>query len=190
MEQTNYIDYRKIKKLKLSEGKILIRPVKKSDLPQTIIWLKNPEVNMFLASTFDDLDLKKELDWFTEMNKSLIDFIFAVEDKKNKKYIGNCGLHKVDWENKACEFGIVIGDKEYWGKKFGTDAINAMIKIAFKKLKLIKLKLFVYEYNERAIKAYKKCGFEIKEILKDDHLFNNRYWDTIVMEKPAQIINN
>jgi len=187
MEQTDHIDYRAIKKLKLSEGKILIRPLKKNDLSQTIIWLKDPEINKFLAATFEDLDLKKELDWLSEMNNSLIDFIFAVEDKKNKRYIGNCGLHKVDWGNKTCEFGVVIGDKEYWGKKFGTDIINGIAKIAFKKLKLIKIKLFVYEYNERAISAYKKCGFEVRDILKGDHLFENCCWDTIVMEKSAQI---
>jgi RimJ/RimL family protein N-acetyltransferase len=185
MEQADYIDYRAIKKLKLSEGKILIRPLKKDDLPQTIIWLKDPQINKFLAANFEDLDLKKEIDWLNEMNKSLKDFIFAVEDKKNKRYIGNCGLHKVDWENRSCEFGIVIGDKEYWGKTFGADTISGIIKIAFKKLKLLKIKLFVYEYNERAISAYKKCGFEVKEILKSDHLFESCYWDTIVMEKLA-----
>jgi RimJ/RimL family protein N-acetyltransferase len=183
MEQTDYIDYRAIKKIKLYEGKILIRPLKINDLAQTIIWLKDPEINKFLAATFEDLDLKKELDWFYEMNNSHIDFIFAVEDKKNKRYIGSCGLHKIDWANSTCEFGIVIGDKEYWGKNFGTDAINGIVKIAFEKLNLNKIKLFVYEYNKRAICAYKKCGFEIKDILKGDHLFENYLWDTFVMEK-------
>jgi RimJ/RimL family protein N-acetyltransferase len=183
MKHDDRIDYRALKKIRLAEGKILIRPLKKDDLPQTIIWLKDPEINKFLTSSFDDLDLKKEFDWLNEMNNSLIDFVFAAEDKINKRYIGNCALHKVDWEKRTCEFGIVIGDKEYWGKKFGTDIINGIIKIAFKKLKLIKIKLFVYEYNERAINAYKKCGFEVKEILKGDHLFGNHYWDTIVMEK-------
>jgi len=185
MEQTDYIDYRAIKKIKLSEGKILIRPLKKNDLTRTIVWLKDPQVNKFLAATFEDLDLKKELDWLSEMNNSLIDFIFAIEDKKNKRYIGNCGLHKVSWENKTCEFGIMIGEKEYWGKAFGTDTIKGIIKIAFRKLNLLKIKLFVYEYNERAINAYKKCGFEVKEILKDDHLYGDRHWDTFVMEKSA-----
>jgi len=183
MKLTDCIDYRVLKKIRMTEGKILIRPLKKNDLPQTLSWLKDPEINRFLTASFKDLDLKKELSWFCEMNSSLIDFIFAVEDKKNKRYIGNCGLHKIDWENRVCEFGIVIGDKEYWGKKFGADAINGITKIAFKKMHLLKIKLFVYEYNQRAIAVYKKCGFEVKEILKADHFFENCYWDTFVMEK-------
>ncbi|MHB1346374.1 MAG: GNAT family N-acetyltransferase [Candidatus Humimicrobiaceae bacterium] len=190
MEQAEYIDYKAIKKIKQSEGQILIRPLTKDDLEQTIIWLKDPQINKFLAATFEDLDLKKELDWLSEMNGSLIDFIFAVEDKKSKRYIGNCGLHKVSWENKTCEFGILIGEKEYWGKAFGTDTINCILKIAFNKLNMRNIKLFVYEYNERAINAYKKCGFTVKEILKDDHLYADRYWDTIVMEKSAKIVQD
>jgi len=182
MNAADYIDYRAVKKLKIYEGKILIRPILKKDLPQTIKWLKDPEVNKFLASDFKDLTLEKELDWLREMNSSLIDFVFAIDERKSKKYIGNCGMHKVDWENKTCEFGIVIGDKDYWGKKFGSDTINAIIRFVFDKLNLLKIKLFVYEYNSRAIKAYKKHGFTVKEILIKDHLYENFYWNTLVME--------
>jgi len=183
MKQSDNIDYGALKKIRLTEGKILIRPLKKKDLPQTMAWLKDPEVNKFLAATYADLDLKKEQDWLREMNNSLADFIFAIEDKKNKRYIGNCALHRVDLKNRECEFGIVIGEKDYWGKEFGTDAINGIAKIAFKKLSLLKIKLSVYEYNKRAISAYKKCGFEVREILAHNHLFEGFYRDTIVMEK-------
>ncbi|MCL5770647.1 MAG: GNAT family N-acetyltransferase [Actinobacteria bacterium] len=178
----DYIDYRAIKKTKISEGKILIRPLTKKDLYQTINWLKDPQINKFLASNFNDLTYEKELEWLKEMKSSLIDFVFGIEDIKLKKYIGNCGIHKVDWENKICEFGIIIGDKNYWGKNFGTDTIKAIIKLAFKKLNLQKIRLFVYEYNDRAINAYKKCGFKIKDILIKDHLFENYYWNTLEME--------
>ncbi|MDD5659284.1 MAG: GNAT family protein [Actinomycetota bacterium] len=182
MNIKNYIDYRAVKKLKIYEGKVVIRPLTKNDLAQTIKWLKDPEVNKFLTNDFNKLTLEQETGWLKEMNGSLIDFVFAIDDKKSKKYIGNCGIHKVNWENKTCEFGIVIGDKNYWEKKFGSDAIKAAIKFAFDKLNLLKIKLYVYEYNTRAINAYKKHGFEVKEILIKDHLYKNFYWNTLVME--------
>lgn len=182
MNPADYIDYKAVKKLKIYKKSILIRPLLKNDLMRTINWLKDSEIHKFLASDFKDLTLEKELDWLKEMDSSLIDFVFAIEDRKLKKYIGNCGLHKVDWENKTCEFGIVIGDKGYWNKNYGTETIKAIIELAFDKLNLQKIKLFVYEYNNRAIKAYKKCGFTVKEILIKDHLFENVYWDTMVME--------
>jgi len=178
----DYIDYIKIKKTRIFNGKVLIRPLKKKDLKQTIFWLQDPDVNKFLSNNFSDLTYDKELEWLKEMNSSLIDFVFGIEDVKTKKYIGNCGIHKVDWENKICEFGIFIGDKNYWGHNFGTDSTKAIIKLAFKKLKLKKIKLFVYEYNNRAINTYKKCGFKISNILLNDHFFNDSYWNTLEME--------
>jgi RimJ/RimL family protein N-acetyltransferase len=91
-------------------------------------------------------------------------------------------LHKIDWLQKTCEFGIFIGDKDYWNKNYGTFATKAIARFVFKKLKFDKIRLQVYEYNHRAIKVYKTCGFVIEEVLKKNHLYNNIYWDTYVME--------
>ncbi|HHT78916.1 MAG TPA: GNAT family N-acetyltransferase [Actinobacteria bacterium] len=176
------MDFKKLKSTVSRNGKVLIRPLKRSDLYQLIKWLKNPEINKFLSSDFSDLDSEKEERWFREMSLSVNDFVFAIETRQEKKYIGNCGLHKINWGEKKADFGIAIGDKNYWGKGYGRDAIGAAIKFAFKKLGLEKIALSVYEYNKRAIKSYTKCGFKKKEILKKDHLYNNIYWDTIIME--------
>jgi RimJ/RimL family protein N-acetyltransferase len=176
------MDFKKLKSTVSRNGKVLIRPLKRSDLYQLIKWLKNPEINKFLSSDFSDLDSEKEERWFREMSLSVNDFVFAIETRQEKKYIGNCGLHKINWDEKKADFGIAIGDKNYWGKGYGRDAIGAAIKFAFKKLGLEKIALSVYEYNKRAIKSYTKCGFKKKEILKKDHLYNNIYWDTIIME--------
>jgi len=175
-----------LKKTRIKKGKIILRPVFKKDLEQIMCWLKDPEVNKFLSSDFSDLDLKKEKNWFLTMKTSINDFIFAIEDFQNKKYIGDIGFHRINWDEKTCEFGICIGDKNYWDKGYGTDVVWAAIDFAFKKLNLLKIKLFVYEYNVRAIRAYEKCGFKKKEILIKDHLYENTYWDTIVMVKYSQ----
>ncbi|MDD3520402.1 MAG: GNAT family protein [Actinomycetota bacterium] len=176
------MDFRKLKSTVIRNKQVLIRPLKKSDLPLLIRWLKDPEVNKFLSSDFSDLDTHKEERWFREMSISVNDFVFAIEAYKEKKHIGDCGLHKINWDKKKADFGIAIGDKNYWGKGYGRDATEATIKFAFKKLGLEKITLSVYEYNKRAIKSYKKCGFKEKEILKKDHLYNHIYWDTIIME--------
>lgn len=176
------MDFKKLKSTVARNGKVLIRPLKRNDLYQLIKWLKDPEVNKFLSSDFSDLDSEKEERWFREMSLSVNDFVFAIETSRGKKYIGDCGLHKINWDEKKADFGIAIGDKNYWGKGYGSDAAGAAIKFAFKKLGLEKITLSVYEYNKRAIKSYIKCGFKEKEVLKKDHLYNNIYWDTIIME--------
>jgi RimJ/RimL family protein N-acetyltransferase len=42
--------------------------------------------------------------------------------------------------------------------------------------------LHVYEYNLRAKKAYENCGFRFVKILKNEHFYDKRYWDTYEME--------
>ena len=71
---------------------------------------------------------------------------------------------------------------KYWNKGYGLDAINSLIDFAFNKLNLRCIELNVYKYNHRAIKLYKKCGFKEKKVLKKNHFYDGKYWDTFVMD--------
>jgi len=43
---------------------------------------------------------------------------FGIIDKENETLIGNCGLHDVNNIDGRAEFGIFVGEKSYWGKRF------------------------------------------------------------------------
>lgn len=77
-----------------------------------------------------------------------------------KKVIGHISLNKRrgDWH----ETQIVIGEKEYWGKGYGSKAISLLIEKA-KRLKISKIYLEVRPDNVRAINAYEDCGFQKKK---------------------------
>jgi RimJ/RimL family protein N-acetyltransferase len=57
------------------------------------------------------------------------------------------------------ETQIIIGEKEYWGRDYGTEAIRQLIKKA-KSKEILKIYLEVRPDNIRAIRAYEKCGFQ------------------------------
>ena len=162
--------------------KITLRKIRKTDLSACVRWLSDPEVTKFLSDSVKNVTDRQELEWFNFIDSSSNDMVFALVAKKDCKYIGNCGLHKIDWQQKTCELGIFIGEKSFWNKGYGTDATRAIANFVFKNLKLDKIRLLVYEYNDRAIKVYQGCGFVIEDVLKKDHLYNNIYWDTYVME--------
>jgi RimJ/RimL family protein N-acetyltransferase len=171
-----------LKNKKITEEKIVLRRIRKSDLAACVRWLSDSEVTKFLSDSVKNVTEEQELEWFNFIDSSVNDMVFALIARKDRAYIGNCGLHKIDWQQKTCEFGIFIGDKSYWNKNYGTFATKAIAGFVFKKLKFDKIRLLVYEYNHRAIKVYKSCGFVIEDILKKNHLYNNIYWDTYVME--------
>jgi RimJ/RimL family protein N-acetyltransferase len=162
--------------------KIILRVLEKRDLKRSLLWLKDPSVNMYLSQNFRNYDEKKELEWFEFVRSSKNDVVFAIEDIETNIHIGNCALHKIDWEKGSCELGIMIGDKDYWNRGYGSDAIKSIVNFSLSGLKLTNIVLNVYSYNKRAIKVYKKCGFKLIRIQNKDHFYDGRLWDTLVME--------
>ncbi len=137
---------------------------------------------MYLSQDFRDYTEEQELNWFEHIQSSQNDIVFAIEDIDTNFYIGNCALHKIDREKGICELGILIGEKNYWNKGYGSDAIRSSVNFALSCLNLTSIVLNVYKYNHRAIKVYKRCGFKTIRVQKKDHFYNGKFWDTLVME--------
>ena len=52
---------------------------------------------------------------------------------------------------------------------------------AFRTLNLNRIWLHVFEFNERALRAYEKVGFVREGVLRQDVFREGRYWNTVVM---------
>lgn len=167
---------------KISGGKVILRPLEKQDLTRSLQWLTNPLVNKYLSQNFKDLTGEQEEKWFDYIQDSQKDMVFAIIDRAAGLHIGNCALHKIDKIKDSCELGIVIGEKEYWDKGYGTDSVKVLVDFALMDLGLFRIRLNVYTYNHRAINTYSKCGFKLIRVLKRNHLYDGRYWDTLIME--------
>ena len=76
---------------------------------------------------------------------------------------------------------IVIGDKAYWGRGYGSDAVNVLLDYAFRLRNLRKVYLNVNGNNPRAMRAYAKCGF-VEEGRWRKHVWSNgEYVDLVCM---------
>ena len=89
-------------------------------------------------------------------------FGFMIRALADDKLIGFIGIGGIRWTNGDGFVGIGIGEREYWGKGYGTDAMRVLLHFAFTELNLHRVSLGVFEYNPRAIKAYEKAGFKIE----------------------------
>ena len=78
---------------------------------------------------------------------------------------------------------IYIGNLEYWGKGYGTQALKLLIEFAFNKINLHMLYLEVFSYNKGAIKTYEKLGFKKDGILRQSKFQDGKYYDKIIMSK-------
>ena len=96
-------------------------------------------------------------------------------------HIGNIGLHDLDWKNRNAQLGVVIGEKAYWGLGYGTDAIKALLRFAFDEMNLHRVQLRVFEFNERAIRCYRRCGFREEGRLRQELYRGGAYHDVLLM---------
>lgn len=104
---------------------------------------------------------------------------FAIE--ADGKYIGSCGLFHFDQTARTCELGIGIGDHDYWGRGYGRDALRVLLDYAFRLRNLHKVWLQVHAINERAVRAYRACGFVEEGRLRQHAWGNGQYADVVQM---------
>ncbi len=160
--------------------KIYLRPLERDDAPTLLPWVNDPDVIANLIM-YTPKNLQTELEFIERASKSDTEIILGIALKANDKLIGTTGLHRLDWKNRNCMFGILIGDKTEWGKGYGTETTRLMVHYAFETLGMHRVWLYVYEYNQRGIRAYEKAGFVREGILRQARYHNGRFYDVLVM---------
>lgn len=166
------------------EGKLVrLRGYEKSDLAAVMKWLHDDEVTNFISAVvFPASSIEEER--FIEAvasGKDPSNKEFAIETLADRKYIGGIGLHNINWLSRNARLGIVIGDKEYWGRGFGTDAVKLLLGLAFEKMGLHRVELVVFTFNQRAITCYEKCGFRREGVLRDYVFKLGAFRDAVMM---------
>ena len=105
----------------------------------------------------------------------------AIHERAGERLVGTCAFSQLDGENGSALYHITIGEKDAWGQGYGTEATRLMLDHAFGTLGLHRIALFVFEFNERAIRTYKRCGFVVEGRSRESIFRDGRWWDEIAM---------
>ena len=144
--------------LNVSDDKIYLRPLTAEDAtPGYCAWLNDPEVTKYLevkSCTMEELKayIKRHVDSPNSM-------FLGIFDKINGKHIGNIKLEPINHKSGTAVLGIVIGDKEYWGKGVGTEAVKLCVRWVFESLGLNELTLGFIAGHVAAERSYERAGF-------------------------------
>jgi RimJ/RimL family protein N-acetyltransferase len=164
------------------EGKLVrLRALEPEDEPHLFKWYNDYEVTQHLMMRYP-LSRGTERD-FIERQKEL-NFRgahFAICLKDGGQLIGGSGLTVPHPENREGVLGIAIGDKSYWDRGYGTDAMRTVCRFGFEQMNLHRIQLDVYSHNERARKVYEKVGFQVEGCRRQAVWKYGRYFDVIVM---------
>ena len=122
-------------------------------------WYADPEVARL--ARYQDAPMRSdEIERFFQLRALGAESLtMAIHDRDTNRLIGSCAFSQVDGDNGSAMYHITIGEKDMWGHGYGTEATQLMIDHAFGTLGLHRVALTVFEFNERAIRAYRRCGF-------------------------------
>jgi len=166
------------------EGKqVRLRAVEPDEVEPNYRWFNDPEVTRYLAVGYP-ISRAYEAQWLERRGSSGNNFASGVQlaiETKDGVYIGNVGLHEPNAEHRTAVLGIAIGEKDYWASGYGTDAIVTLLRFAFGEMNLNRVSLHTFDFNERAVACYQKCGFQIEGRLRENYYGGGRYCDVIVM---------
>src|SRR5437870_3936966 len=117
----------------MAEGRITLRAVAKADLERIRAWGNDPEVALLIDRVRPISEMEHQR-WFDAAAQDPNLFLFAIEEKSRGAHIGNVWLCNIDQRHRKAEVRIFIGDKDFWGKGLGKDAVSALARFAFEKL--------------------------------------------------------
>ena len=164
-------------------NKIRLRPIRRSDITQSLIWRNIPEIRENALGYRFPVTEKMEEEWYESAldDQGMKRVIFAIETIEDEEFVGFINLNSIDWIARRCSFGITIGERKYQGKGIGADSMRVLFNYAFECLNLRKICLEVASFNEAALHLYRKFGF-VEEGTLQEHLYlENTYHDIILM---------
>lgn len=168
----------------LTGKKIQLRPLKLTDIENTLKWRNDLEIIMLSQGIRFPKTRELEEDWYHSVlhDKSNNRVFFGIDLISNMESIGIVQITKIDYISGTCELGIMIGDKANRGKGYGNEAYSIIINYAFNILNLRKVNTFSIVSNSASLKMKRKIsGFTQEGILKKHVFYDGIYHDVIIM---------
>jgi len=108
-------------------------------------------------------------------------YFFSIRSLADDQLIGEIVLDVSNWTSRDAFVGLSLGERENWGRGYGTDVMNVLLRFAFTEVNLRRVTLVVFEYNPRAIRSYEKAGFRHEGRYRKFLNREGRRWDMLLM---------
>jgi RimJ/RimL family protein N-acetyltransferase len=165
----------------LTGEQVRLRPVEPEDADALYRWHNDEDVMRWLQSYFHEslAAIRKRI--ADRADNSYEKNTFCIETLEERKLIGIVALRDADPINARAHVDIYIGEREYWGGGYGTDAMRTVCRYGFGTMRLHSIELSVVEANERAIKSYQKIGFQVDGRLRQSFHRDGEWHDELLM---------
>lgn len=162
--------------------RVILRRKRLSDAKDDYTWRSDEELASYdavppIRMSFSDFlaSLQVQLRYPDPAKRS-----YAIEDEAGR-HIGNAMYYNLREAMGEAELGITIGDRRYWGQGYGSDAVQALVKLVFREKGLRRMFLHTLDWNVRAQRCFQKAGFVARGLVRRDGR------DFLLMEKMQRL---
>ena len=161
--------------------KVAMGPIRRDLTHLFQMWSNDFEVRRFMGP-MRPTSLESIEDMYASIRKDENQSYFTVYEKSELRPIGNAGLADINHAHRTAEFFIMIGDKESWGKGYGTEVTRLVLEYGFACLGLHNIFLRVHAANKRGIRAYQRAGFRMAGRWRQAKRRGDRAYDLVLMD--------
>ena len=166
----------------LQGERIYLRKVSPDDVNEAYCrWMNDSSTNRFLESRFYSHSPETLREYIVNKQGDSLNAFFAIVLKEGNRHIGNIKLGPIDSNHRLADIGILIGEKDCWGKGYASEAISLVVGYAFNTLSLHKVTAGCYAPNKGAIRAFEKIGFIQEGVRKAHCIFEGDYVDDVLL---------
>ena len=162
----------------LTSSRIILRCLNESDINSSYLaWLNDPKVNSCLETRYLPQSLESIRSYWHGHRDDPNSPWFAIQVLNNGPHIGNIKLGPINWLHRRADISLFIGNCDFWGKGYATEAISLLSHWAFQELDLRKLTAGVYSANIASRRAFEKAGFLLEATLTKEVFYRGTHID-------------
>lgn len=161
--------------------RVRLVPVDKDlHLDNYLRWFNDPEITRYMLMVMP-LTRQAEVAHLDRLSESKTDVVWAVHDEHGR-HIGATGLHDIDWRNRAATSGIVIGERDAWGKGYGSEVMRVRTRWAFEELGLRRIESECFAENVGSATCLARAGYRQIGVARQKRWRAGRWHDCILWE--------
>jgi len=165
--------------------KIILQPFTEGDIDRLIGWIPTAEFLLQWGGSGFRFPLDRQQLLFhlaRSMEKPPDRLIYKAVNEGNGEAVGHGEILAINPIHRSATLGrILVGSPRNRGRGIGEQLIRELAQICFRELKLHRVALRVYDFNQAAIRCYEKAGFRREGLQRDVHRIGDRYWSVHTM---------
>jgi RimJ/RimL family protein N-acetyltransferase len=164
----------------LNGEQVCLRQIRQEDSQLVGKWSSDPEI-MRLTGMVKPLSPADAENHVRNIRGDAGRLWFIIVLKEDGRAVGETGLLRICPPWRTADMTVIIGEKDAWGKGYGTEAGRLLMEYAFNTLRLHRLAIGVAGFNSRALDFWRDLGFKKEGVHRDGYFCDGEFHDFVMM---------